>query len=220
MSDYSVSLEIAGPFAMFARPDAGGTPTSYPIPTQSAAKGIFESIARLASGDAWFEATKVKMCKDRGSVGGSVNFQRYATNYGGPLRKGNQLSSNSSYQLFATVLTGVCYRLQGRIAAGDRPWKQGENPRHHLKDLFDRRLERGQCHRTPCLGWSEFTASYWGPFRDGTNGAPHATEVDEEIDILIPSLLQQVFDRPTNGTFQPTFIQNARIEKGVFRYVE
>lgn len=220
MSSYQVAIEIAGPFAMFARPDAGGTPTSYPVPTQSAAKGIFESIALLVSGDARFEPTRVEICKERGSVGGSMNYQRYATNYGGPLRKGNQLASNSSYQVFATVLTSVCYRLYARILSGERSWQAGENPRHYLKDLFDRRLVRGQCHRTPCLGWSEFTASYWGRPRDGTVRTDVTTEVDDEINILIPSLLHEVFDRPTNGSFRPTFVQDARVEKGVFHYVK
>ncbi|MGA7992375.1 MAG: CRISPR-associated protein Cas5 [Thermoanaerobaculia bacterium] len=35
-------MEVAGPLAMFTRPDTGGTPTSYPLPTWSAAKGILE----------------------------------------------------------------------------------------------------------------------------------------------------------------------------------
>lgn len=35
---YTVEFEVAGPLAMFARPDTGGTPTSYPLPTWSAAK--------------------------------------------------------------------------------------------------------------------------------------------------------------------------------------
>ncbi len=35
--EYKVSMEIAGPAAMFTRPDTGGTPTSYPAPTWSAA---------------------------------------------------------------------------------------------------------------------------------------------------------------------------------------
>jgi CRISPR-associated protein Cas5d len=48
---YPVSIEVAGPLAMFTRPDTGGTPTSYPVPTLSACKGIFEAIAFLSSGD-------------------------------------------------------------------------------------------------------------------------------------------------------------------------
>ena len=50
MNEYQVSLEIAGPAAMFTRPDTGTTPISYPLPTWSAAKGIFESIAFFANG--------------------------------------------------------------------------------------------------------------------------------------------------------------------------
>lgn len=220
MNRYPVELEIAGPFAMFSRPDSGGTPSSYPIPTQSAAKGLFESIARLNSGDAWFEPVKVEICKPAATEGGEIRFQRYATNYGGPLRHQKHLSSNSSYQVFATVLVDVCYRIHARIQSGEREWKQGQNPRHYLKDLFERRLKQGRCHRTPCLGWSEFTASYWGSFRDGQEGRPLVTEVDQSLEIEIPSLLQTVFDRPTDGVFQPTFQQHARITKGGLSYVE
>jgi CRISPR-associated Cas5-like protein len=68
MSRYSVSLEVAGPLAMFTRPDTGGTPTSYPVLTWSAAKAIFESIAMLRSGDAWIRPTRVEVCKRKGAV--------------------------------------------------------------------------------------------------------------------------------------------------------
>ncbi len=220
MARYPIQLEVAGPFAMFSRPDSGGTPTSYPLPTQSSAKGLLESIARMSSGDAWFEPTRVEICKPVGQADGAIHYQRYATNYGGPLRKTNQLSSNSSYQVFATVLVNVCYRIHAKIVSGDAPWKHGENPRHHLKDLFERRLRQGRCHRTPCLGWSEFTASYWGSFRDGLDGRPLVTEVDQAIEMEIPSLLQRVFSEPTNGVFQPTFKQNVMIIKGGLSYVE
>src|SRR5580693_1904841 len=93
---YDVHLEVAGPLAIFARPDTGGTPTSYPVPTWSAAKGMFESIAFFADGAAWICPTKVEVCRKkrddsdvRATVprGGGVRFQRYTTNYGGPLRK-------------------------------------------------------------------------------------------------------------------------------------
>ncbi len=68
MTNYKVQLEIAGPAAMFARPDTGGTPTSYPVPTWSAAKGIFESIAFLQSGDAWIMPEKVEVCRRIGDL--------------------------------------------------------------------------------------------------------------------------------------------------------
>ena len=63
---YLVALEISGPLAMFARPDTGGTPTSYPARTWSAAKGVFESIAFLADGAAWISLTMVEISRAAG----------------------------------------------------------------------------------------------------------------------------------------------------------
>jgi CRISPR-associated protein Cas5d len=114
-------------------------------------------------------------------------------------------------QLFATVLSDVCYRLHG-IVVGPR-WNGHINPRHYLHDLFNRRLKRGQCFRTPCLGWSEFTCSYWGPFRDG------ATEADTNLALEIPSMLLGVWNSPLSGQYEPKFQQNVRIAGGLLRYV-
>lgn len=220
ISRYPVALEIAGPIAMWCRPDTGGPPTSYPAPTWSAAKGIFESIARLASGDAWINPQKVEVCRSAGEPGGEIFFQRYTTNYGGPLRKSNQLRLGSSYQLFATVLANVCYRLHGEVLSAEQTSSPGVNPRHHLQDLFERRLKQGKVHRTPCLGWSEFTANYWGPFRDGEEGREKATEVDDALNLQIPSMLVSIFDRPVNGAYQPRFKRDVSIRKGTLIYAE
>jgi CRISPR-associated protein Cas5d len=147
--------------------------------------------------------------------GGRVHFQRYTTNYGGPLRKKNLFTTGtapggSSMQFFATVLTDVCYRLHGTLWG--RPPGARLKARHDLKDLFDRRLKQGRCWRTPCLGWSEFTCAYWGSFREGV------TEVDDALSLHIPSMLLGVWDRPTSGRYAPTYAQDARIERGVLEY--
>ena len=60
-SIYEVQFEIAGPAAMFTRPDTGATPVSYPAPTYSAAKGMFESIARINS--AYIKPTKSRFAR-------------------------------------------------------------------------------------------------------------------------------------------------------------
>ncbi|MDR3567224.1 MAG: hypothetical protein P4L43_04275 [Syntrophobacteraceae bacterium] len=113
-------------------------------------------------------------------------------------------------QLFATILRDVCYRLHG-VVVGSR--RDGPiNARHHLQDLFNRRLKRGQCFRTPCLGWSEFTCSYWGPFRDGI------TEIDAALSMEIPSMLIAVWNSPSSGAYEPRFDQNIRVVEGVLEY--
>ena len=41
---YPVEMEIAGNTAMWTRPDCGDSPCSYPAPTYSSVRGLFESI--------------------------------------------------------------------------------------------------------------------------------------------------------------------------------
>jgi CRISPR-associated protein Cas5d len=212
---YQVTLEVAGPLAMFARPDTGGTPTSYPVPTWSAVKGIFESIAFLASGSAWMCPTSVAICRPVGTTGGRIRFQQYTNNYGGPLRKASLFAKGtppggSSMQLFATVLSDVCYRLHAAVVG---PPSAGRiDARHHLSDLFHRRLKQGRCFRTPFLGWSEFTCSYWGLFRKGV------TEVDEAVEVEVPSMLLGVWDDPMRGRYAPIFRQDVKVVRGLMDF--
>lgn len=192
---------------MWSRPDTGAAPTSYPAPTWSAAKGLFESIAFLSSGQAWFHPTRVEVCRPAGAKGG-LSYQRYATNYGGPLRKDHNISSGTAMQIFATVLANACYRLYAEVRG---PTDDMGGPKHHLSDLFARRLRQGRVHRTPCLGLSEFTCSYWGTFREGV-------ETDESVNIVVPSMLSRMWSRPHDGVRADTFTIDARIESGVLEY--
>jgi CRISPR-associated protein Cas5d len=210
---YPICIEVAGPLAMFTRPDTGGTPTSYPAPTWSACKGIFEAIAFLSSGDAWSCPTKVEICKPSGSQRGSVRFQKYTTNYGGPLRKGQVISKGANMQLFATALSDVCYRVYGEVRSGNANHSGKPNPQHQLQELIRRRLERGQCHHAPALGWREFTCSYWGSFRDHY-------EVDADLNLTIPSMLMQIWTDAHAGEYAPRFSQEVAVEKGVLTFAE
>ena len=198
---YAVEMEIAGPAAMWTRPDTGSAPVSGPAPTYSAAKGMFEAIARLKS--AYIRPTRVEICKP-------VQFDRYVTNYGGPLRKANQVHGGGSYQLPAVILVDVCYRLYGEVeAVTESP--SCANHLHALQEMFQRRLARGQWFRCPCLGWKEFVPSYVGPFRE-------ATSVDKTIDMEVPCMLHSVFDRPVGGALSPVFRRDVPIRKGVLEY--
>jgi len=200
--DYEVQFEIAGPAAMFTRPDTGAAPVSYPVPTYSAARGMFDSIARLKS--AYIRPTMVDICSP-------IRFQRYTTNYGGPLRKGNQIAGGSPYQLIATILIDVCFRVYGVVEELYRPSEVQKNHLHHLQEMFRWRLERGKCHHVPCLGWKEFTPSYFGSFREGTR-------VEESIHDTIPSMLFSVFS--CDEEYRPVFKQNVQIVCGRLEYVE
>lgn len=196
---YPVSFEIAGPAAMFTRPDTGSSPVSYPAPTKSALKSISECVA--LSKAAYFEPQRVEICSP-------VVFHKYSTNYGGPLRK----SGTVNFQLFATILEDVCYKVHGVILSYSPP-RGGQNPQHQLQEIFMRRLSMGQFHTTPFLGWKEFVPTYFGQLRD-------TTSANTSIDIIIPSLLSSMYTRPTDGTVAPQFEQEVRIEGGVMFYAE
>ena len=209
--NYELQFEVAGPLAIFTRPDSGGTPTSYPVPTWSACKGLFEAIALLSDGSAWICPTKVEVCRRQGQSGGAVRFQKYATNYGGPLRKGQVISKGANMQFFATALADVCYRLHAEVRGPKATG--GVNARHQLQEIFKRRLARGQCHHTPALGWREFTCSYWGPFR-------HEYMVDVDLDLIIPSMLVTPWNHSVGGSCAHRFMQDARVERGVLTFAE
>lgn len=209
MKPYLVTLEIAGSTAMWTRPDTGDCPVSYPAPTYSAVKGIFESVL-------WGPAVeivpfKVEICKP-------LHFHSYATNYNGPLRKSG---TDGAYQFLATVLTDVCYRMYAYVYPERKKetldekakgWDHNTtSPGHAYAAIFERRLKRGQWFVMPCLGWKEFTPSYVGPFRE-------ETKIQEDINTVLPSMLRQVFNGDQANPLKFTYDQNVIIECGVLHY--
>ncbi len=209
---YFIEMEIAGNTAMWTRPDTGDSPVSYPAPTYSAVKAIFESVL-------WGPAieivpAKVEICTP-------VQFHTYYTNYGGPLRKDKNIKDGNPYQLCATVLVNVCYRMYA-VAVPYRPkdalpqiaiqWdRKTTSPGHVYQEIFNRRLSRGQCYSIPVLGWREFTPSYFGTLREGSKPV-------DSFSTTIPSMLRQVFSGGYSSPVRYTYDTDVKIERGILRY--
>jgi CRISPR-associated protein Cas5d len=199
---------------MWTRPDTGDAPVSYPAPTLGAVKGIFECV--LWSQWAEVVPTKVEICSQ-------IVYHNYTTNYGGPLRKSKIMRKGSSYQLIATVLVDVCYRLYAKVQCDPTGYKRhgraGQqvvgttNGAHAYKEIFERRLLHAHLFSSPCLGWKEFTPDYVGPFRAGTS-------VCQDINLVIPSMLRTCFPSGKRSAWQPTYDQQVKIEKGVLTYAQ
>ncbi len=207
MSSYPVKFEIAGHCAMFARPDTGAAPISYPVPTWSACKAMFESVARGFFAEekrltAFVCPTKVEILKP-------VRFEKYAFNYRGPLRNPSEMDpeggGGNSYQLSATVLVDVCYRVFGECLSIPGEATNRVNAAHALQEMFMRRLSRGCSKYAPCLGWKEFLPTYFGNFRQDRPDQADAPEIQKEFDQWIPGLLHSVWDAPVSGSYQPVF---------------
>jgi CRISPR-associated protein Cas5d len=201
MKSYPVEIEISGPTAMWTRPDTGSSPVSYVAPTFSAAKGIFESILRWKSVD--IRPIRVEICRP-------VQFHRYTTNYGGPLRASDAIAKGTSFQFYAVVLVNVCYRIYAEATfAGHHV--STTSPPHAYQDAFNRALERGHWFYTPCLGWKEFAPDYVGPFRT-------TTQICTSENHTLPTMLRMVFDKPQDGAERPMFSRNLRVDRGVLLY--
>ena len=212
---YPISMEIAGSTALWTRPDSGDCPVSYPAPSYSAVKGIFESIL-------WGPAvevvpTKVEICKP-------VQYHSYVTNYGGPLRSSKSFSNGSNYQLLATVITDVCYKLYAEVRPNREKHKLPEkairwdanttSPGHAYQEIFNRRLKRGQCFSIPTLGLREFTPSYFGPLRNYTS------VLSTLPDISIPSMLRMVFSEGYHSRVSFLYDQDVVIQKGRLNFAK
>jgi CRISPR-associated protein Cas5d len=121
-------------------------------------------------------------------------------------------------------LINVRYRVYGYVevdetadrrlsVAAQRQQLIARNGAHAYQEMFERRLRNGQCYSMPFLGWKEFVPDYVGPFRADTT-------VCADISTVIPSMLWQIFPNGKFGTWQPTFRQNVKIEKGVLDYAQ
>ncbi|MFP3041155.1 hypothetical protein LQZ19_04970 [Treponema primitia] len=150
-----------------------------------------------------------------------LQYHPYYTNYGGPLRQASAVKEGNSFQLLATVLVDVRYRIyadivpvQVKTGLSDKTqqWdKRTTSPGHAYQEIFNRRLKRGQCYAIPFLGWKEFAPSYFGPFRE-------ATKVQADINTTIPSMLRQVFSQGYNSEVSVVFDQDVKIVNGILEF--
>jgi CRISPR-associated protein Cas5d len=211
MKTYTISLEISGGIAMWTRPDTGSCPVSYPAPTYSAVKGIFESILWIKTAEV--VPIKIEICSP-------IIFWDYCTNYRGPFKK----KGVSNFQLSATVLVDVCYRLYAEVKKlsekqmeripeniREELKKKSGSPGHAYQDIFNRRLRRGENYHVPFLGWKEFTPNYYGPFRSGTH-------IQKDIYLKIPSMLREVFSEGYSSKVIFSYDQNITIDGGIVKY--
>lgn len=208
---YPISMEIAGPFAMFSRPDTGSEKTSYPVPTFSATKGIFESILLMPS--VTIVPMRVQICSP-------VRYYPYSFNYRGELRKTNLIKDGNTCQIKSNILTDVCYRIYAYVINTDNhilskaaSKYNGINHAHSYQSQFNRYIVKSKNQNSPYLGLSEFLTSYVGVFRE-------STKVQKKLNFTIPSMLLCCYDSLNRGKWSPSSIQNVKVVNGELYYVK
>ena len=211
---HEISMEISGPLAMFTDPSTGDMPVSYPVPTYSAVKGMFENILFYPTVEV--KPVRIEICKP-------IKYHTLMFNYGGPNRHKQLKSNPGNRQVRMIVLEDVCYKvyaqlknIQPKEPMSERAKKQFEattNPSHSYFDHFNRRLRRGECFRPIFLGLKDFIPDYVGKIRNNTIK-------DESINLSLASMLYEIFPGGPYSQKKKHFIQNVQIVKGELNYSE
>jgi len=89
--------------------------------------------------------------------------------------------------------------------------KKTTSPGHAYRDIFYRRLNRGQCFTIPFLGWKEFGPSYFGTFREKTT-------VQRDINTVISSMLREVFSEGYASKCAFTYNTDVKVNAGVLMF--
>jgi CRISPR-associated protein Cas5d len=142
-----VALKVFGEFACFSRPEFKVERVSYVVPTPSAARGILEAI--FWKPEFRYQIREIHILR----LGTQVSILR------------NEIADRQSrkpitveharQQRTSLILKDVAYVIRAELVLRTTDTEPGK-----YLDQFNRHLEKGQCHHTPCLGTREFAAAF------------------------------------------------------------
>lgn len=203
----SIRIEVWGDYACFSRPELKTERVSYDVMTPSAARGLVEAIY-------WHPGMKYTI--DRIYLLSPIKFTnirrnevKSKTTYGDAIKAANGkpvmiTTATDRTQRAAMVLRDVHYVIECHFDMTDKA-AEGDNP-GKFQDILRRRLAKGQCYHTPCLGCREFSAN----FREwAANVQIPAIDITQDLGFM---LYDMDYSDPKN--IQAQFFR-ARLEHGV-----
>ena len=207
-----VRIKVEGEFACFTRPDLKVERMTYPCMTPSAARGILEAILWRPEFQ-WFvrrilvlnpiKFTSIKrneILKRQGRRTGSIDIVS------------NRVQRNS------IVLKDVAYIIEASVYIKDELIEETKDNKpitvKKYREMFERRVKKGQCWHQPCLGTREFVADFSIP---NTNDQPHP-DIKTVIYPIGSMFYDMLYDE--NGVVTPLFFYDAKIENGVLKCPE
>lgn len=164
---FGVKLKVWGDYACFTRPEMKAERVSYDVMTPSAARGILEAIY-------WKPA--IRWIIDRIHVINPIRFDNIRRNEIGvegssgtkiPINKVKRAIKNNTtaieifiedvrQQRAAMVLRDVRYVIEAHF---EITGNKDDNSAKH-KEMFERRVEKGQCVYRPYFGCREFPVNF------------------------------------------------------------
>ncbi len=227
-------LSVWGELACFSRPELKVERWSYPCPTPSAARGIFDAIYAKPPEFRW-QVRRIEVLEPPGGPPGAepisyialrrnevkdvVNLTAVEKAMAGKAEiepiwadgdkalLGSDERGRTQRQTMA--LRNVRYRLWADIV----PWPGFEGRRAALGAQFRRRASQGKCFQQPYLGCREFPAWF-----ELTDESAVAAEPPAPVDMDLGFMLYDVFDlsRPGSATDGPCItLFRAQLRGGV-----
>jgi CRISPR-associated protein Cas5d len=223
-------LDVKGEFACFSRPELKVERFSYPLPTPSAARGIFDAIffkfdETSKKARFYWQVDRIEMLtwpsyialrrnevKDKVNLASAANWMK-GKGEAVPLfadadKESTGTDTKGRTQRQTMALRDVRYRLHAHIV----PRSGCENQQTALDEQFRRRAAAGKCFHQPYFGCREFIAF----FRLVENVAQEPPRVDFSQDL--GWMLYDVFDLSAqNDSFAAPSISvfQAQVQNGL-----
>lgn len=161
---HGIRLWVAGPRALFTRPEMKVERVSYDVMTPSAARGILDAIhwkpAIVWVIDAIHVLKPIRFeTLRRNEIGHKAPASKIRTAMNRQSLEGLSIIVDEDRQQRAsTLLADVAYVIEAHFERTAR-WGDEDTDGKHL-DTFSRRARKGQCFHQPCLGTREFAADF------------------------------------------------------------
>ncbi len=217
-------LKIWGDFGCFSRPELKTERFSYPCPTPSAARGIFDSIyckaynRRTKVAEFYWQVTKMELLAypsyialRRNEVSHTVAADRTINQWMKHPEKFSPIIAddrNCRQQRQTMALRNPAFRIHAHVVA--RPGF--EKSLIAFDRQFERRAKQGKFFNMPCMGCREFPAFFEYVADVEKEDAP--VEINQNLGFM----LYDVFDlRKVNDSFAKPFVSvfEAEIKNGV-----
>lgn len=207
-----VRLKVTGDFACFTRPDLKVERMTYPCMTPSAARGILEAIL-------W--RPEFQWVIRRIIVLNTIKFASIKRNEitkrqgrrSGPI----EIESNR-VQRSSIVLKDVAYIIEASVFVKDELIEKTKTSKpitvKKYREMFERRVSKGQCWHQPCLGTREFAADFSIP-KEEDKPHPDVSNIRYPIGSMFYDML---YDE--KGKVTPVFFYDAEIANGVLECPE
>jgi len=201
-----LEVKVWGDFACFTRPEMKVERVSYPVMTPSAARGILEAIFWKPEfswqvREIWVLNPIRHFSILRNEVMDKVpmsTIQKWAVNGEG------FYAEESRAQRHTLALRDVAYLIKADVVL--RPHASEDIAKY--RDIFRRRINKGQCYHTPYLGCREFTGYFSSP-----DGSEHSIEITDELGLMLFDL---DFKQDGSGCATPRFFR-AHLDGGVLK---